>query len=291
MKLCIDCLAAFQAEDWHCPKCGFVPKMIGEWPTFSPDLIGDGPKEFDNSTYERMSAFEARSFYCLSRLRLIQWAFNKFFPTVGNFYDFGAGTGYVLDVLSSIRPELRLYGSDLSTDSLTWVDTRLGGKVNLFHTNATNIPYSEHFDVIGAFDVLEHIENEQPVLRAFHKAIKPGGGILLTVPQHMSLWSRLDDETGHKRRYRGDELAAKVKAAGFDVVLDLCFMGTLFLPQYVSRRWLVRPTGSEGFEAEHTMPASINGLLKGILSFELLLIKAGLRLPFGGMRIVAANKS
>ncbi|MDA1023591.1 MAG: class I SAM-dependent methyltransferase [Proteobacteria bacterium] len=291
MKLCIECRTVFVAEDWHCPACGFVPEMLGDWPTFRPDLVGAGPKEFDQSTYERMAAFEKSSFYCQSRLRLIQWALTKFFPTAGNFYDFGAGTGYVLDGIRSVRPDLRLYGSDLSNDSLTWVDTRLAGNLSLFHTDAEHIPYSEHFDVIGAFDVLEHIEDEQQVLRAFHTSIKPGGGILLTVPQHMMLWSRLDDETGHKRRYRGDELAAKVKAAGFDVVFDTCFMGTLFLPQYVSRRWLVSPAGGEGFEVEHTLPGSINGLLEGILSLELLLIKAGLRLPFGGMRIVAARKS
>ncbi len=265
--------------------------MAGDWPTFRADLVGAGPKEFDRSTYERMSAFEESSFYCLSRLRLIQWALTKFFPAADNFYDFGAGTGYVLDGIRSVRPGLRLYGSDLSNDSLTWIDTRLAGIVNLFHADAEHIPYSEHFDVIGAFDVLEHIEDEHPVLRAFHAAIKPGGGVLVTVPQHMVLWSRLDDETGHKRRYCGDELAAKVTAAGFDVVFDTCFMGTLFLPQYVSRRWLVSPKGGTGFEAEHNLPGLVNGLLEGILSLERLLIKAGLRLPFGGMRIVAARKS
>ena len=290
MKLCIEFRTAFDTEDWHCPTCGFVPEMVGDWPAFKADLVGAGPKEFDSSTYERMSAFEESSFYCQSRLRLIQWALTKFFPTAGNFYDFGAGTGYVLNGIRSVRPDLRLYGSDLSNDSLTWVDTRLAGHVNLFHADAEHIPYAEHFDVIGAFDVLEHIEDEHHVLRAFHAAIKPGGGVLLTVPQHMVLWSRLDDETGHKRRYRGGELAAKVKAAGFDVVFDTCFMGTLFLLQYASRRWLVSPTGSVGFEAEHTLPGPINGLLEGILSLELLLIKAGLRFPFGGMRIVAALK-
>ena len=291
MKLCIECRTVFDAEDWHCPACGFVPEMAGDWPTFKPDLVGTGPKEFDSSIYERMSAFEESSFYCVSRLRLILWALMKFFPTAENFYDFGAGTGYVLEGIRSVRPDLRIYGSDLSADSVAWIDNRLDGNLDLFHTDAEHIPYSEHFDVIGAFDVLEHIEDEQQVLRAFQASLKPGGGILLTVPQHMVLWSRLDDETGHKRRYRGDELAAKLKAAGFDVVFDTCFMGTLFLPQYISRRWLVSPTGGEGFEAEHTLPRPINGLLEGILRFELLLIKAGLRFSFGGMRIVAARKS
>ena len=290
MKLCIECHEVFDSEDWHCPTCSFVPEMTGEWPTFRPDLLGAGPKEFNSTTYERMAAFEASSFYCLSHLRLIRWAFTKFFPAAGNFYDFGAGTGYVLDVLRSTRPGLQMHGSDLSIDSLDWVNTRLGGEATLFHTDADHIPYSEHFDVIGAFDVLEHIDDELAVLRIFHNAIKPGGGVLLTVPQHMSLWSRLDDESGHKRRYVGDELATKVKAVGFKVALDTCFLGTLFLPQYISRRWFISPKGDKGFEVEHILPGSINGALKGVLGLELMLIRAGIRLPFGGMRIVAAYK-
>ena len=290
MKICIECQATFDAEDWCCPYCGFEPKRAGKWLTFAKDMIETGPKEFGDDTYARMSATEESSFYCHSRLRLLQWAFRRFFPDATNFYDFGAGTGYVLQGMRSIKPDLKLYGSDLSVASLAWVDSLLDGDVRLFHTDADHIPYSEHFDVIGAFDVLEHIEDEQTVLRAFYKAIKPGGGVLLTVPQHMSLWSRLDDETGHQRRYRGDELAVKVKAAGFSVVLDTCFMGTLFLPQYISRRWLVSPTGSKGFEAEHNLPGPLNEILKGVLGLELMLIKAGIRVPFGGMRIVAAHK-
>ncbi len=76
-----------------------------------------------------------------------------------------------------------------------------------------------------------------------------------------------------------------------DVVLDTCFLGLLFPPQYVSRRWLVSRPGKQGFEGEHNLPGPLNGILKGILGFELLLIRAGMRIPFGGMRIVVARKA
>ena len=115
--------------------------------------------------------------------------------------------------------------------------------------------------------------------------------MILTVPQHKVLWSRLDDETGHRRRYVGNELAVKARNAGFDVVLDTCFMGTLFPPQYISRRWLVNRSGKEGFEGEHNLPGPLNGILKAILCLELMLIRAGMRISFGGMRIVVAHKT
>ena len=68
-------------------------------------------------------------------------------------------------------------------------------------------------------------------------------------------------------------------------------MGTLFLPQYVSRRWLVNRPGKEGFEGEHNLPGPLSGILKGILGLELMLIRAGMRIPFGGMRIVVARRT
>lgn len=290
MKLCIECRTAFDSEDWQCPACRFVPEMVGHWPTFRADLVGAGPKEFDRSTYERMSACEERSFYTRARLRLIRWAIGKFFPGVANFYDFGAGTGFVIESVRAMKPDLDLYASDLSFDALSWVDARLGGNVTLFHADAGHIPYVEHFDLVGAFDVIEHIDDDEAALGALYRAIKPGGGLLITVPQHMILWSPLDDEAGHKRRYCGNELARKVSLAGFQVILDSGFMATLFLPQLLSRRLLTRFAGRKSFESENMLPAPINGLLEGVLSFELAMLRLGLRFPFGGTRIVAARK-
>ena len=80
--------------------------------------------------------------------------------------------------MRSIKPGLELYGSDLSVASLAWVDSLLGGDVRLFHADAERIPYQEQFDVIGAFDVLEHIDDDTHVLTRLHQAVKPGGGML-----------------------------------------------------------------------------------------------------------------
>lgn len=291
MKLCIECRTAFDTEDWHCPTCGFVPEMAGDWPTFRADLVGTGPKEFGNPIYERMMACEERSFYTRARLRLIRWATEKFFPGLTNFYDFGAGTGLVIESVRAMKPGLDLYASDLSFDALSWVDSRLDGNVTLFHADADHIPYFEHFDVVGAFDVIEHIDDDVAALGALYRAIKPGGGLLITVPQHMMLWSPLDDEAGHKRRYCGNELARKVGEAGFQVIWNSCFMAMLFLPQLLSRRLLTRFASRKSFESENMLPTPINGLLEGVLSIELALLRLGLRFPFGGTKIVAARKS
>lgn len=276
MKQCAACRSVFDADVWRCPSCSFTPPLAGRWPTFAADLVQSGPKEFDDSIYARMKACENRSFYLRSRRRLIEWAFTTFFPSARNFYDFGAGTGFVLEGLHELRPDLKLFASDLAISALSWIDARLAGRITLFHADAARVPYVDHFDVVGAFDVIEHIDDDVAVLKSLHRLVKPGGGILVTVPQHRVLWSQFDDKTGHKRRYCGNELAVKVRQAGFSVILDTCFMGTLFLPQYLSRRLWVGQDGEKKFESEHMLPGPVNGLLRAVLEFELFAHPFGL---------------
>ena len=68
--------------------------------------------------------------------------------------------------------------------------------------------------MIGAFDVLEHIADDELVLSQMHQAVRKGGGIILTVPQHSFLWSEIDEYSRHVRRYSVSEL--KLKLSGRD---------------------------------------------------------------------------
>lgn len=289
MKRCASCDRAFDGEGWRCPACGFAPGLVGAFPTFFPGPAPARPKEFDEETYRRIMACEEKSFYFRARRRLILWALGSFFPDARRLYDLGTGTGFVLSAIRRARPDLELFGSDLSPDSLALVGRRLGDGAMLFHTDAARIPFREHFDVVGAFDVIEHIEDDRAALAEIARAVRPGGGVLLTVPQHMTLWSRLDDETGHKRRYVGRELADKAEDAGLGVLLDTGFMASLLPAQYLSRRLLAKGAG-RAFEAEHLLPSPINRALEAMLMAELALIRAGVRFPFGGMRLVAARR-
>jgi 2-polyprenyl-3-methyl-5-hydroxy-6-metoxy-1,4-benzoquinol methylase len=72
-------------------------------------------------------------------------------------------------------PAPRVYGSDIFNRSLSFAQRRLPDAV-LFQMDARRIPFEEEFDVVGAFDVLEHINEDDVVLRQMLQAIKPGGG-------------------------------------------------------------------------------------------------------------------
>ena len=97
-------------------------------------------------------------------------------------------------------------------------------QAELLQMDARAIPFVEHFDIIGMFDVLEHIEDDRGVLEQTHRALRPGGGLIITVPQHRFLWSRYDEHAHHVRRYAADEIAEKVTAAGFRIIMTTSFV-------------------------------------------------------------------
>jgi SAM-dependent methyltransferase len=160
----------------------------------------------------------------------------------------------------------------------------------LLQMDARSIPFEREFDVVCAFDVIEHIVEDEEVLAQMYRAVKPGGGIMLTVPQHRWLWSRTDDYARHERRYRRSELVAKVQAAGFSVRRVVSFV-SLLLPLMIASRAL------EGLRAnaidthrEFGLPSWINAALRATLDFERRLIVLGVSFPIGGSLLLVAQR-
>jgi SAM-dependent methyltransferase len=156
--------------------------------------------------------------------------------------------------------------------------------------DARQIPFENEFDVIGAFDVLEHIGDDELVLSQMHRAVRKGGGILLTVPQHSFLWSEIDEYSRHVRRYSVSELKAKVKRAGFKTMRATSFV-SLLLPLMLVARLKQRPANRE-FDpaAEFRLSAPANYFLERIMNIERTMIRLGVAFPVGGSLLLVAKK-
>ncbi|MGH7738652.1 MAG: class I SAM-dependent methyltransferase, partial [bacterium] len=111
------------------------------------------------------------------------------------FFEIGCGTGFVLQALERETAGLELFGSEIHLEGLRYARERLA-RTELFQMDAQHIPFRNEFGGIGLFDVLEHIADDQAVLRQVHQALVPGGGLVVTVPQHAFLWSRVDELSG-----------------------------------------------------------------------------------------------
>lgn len=290
MKRCLTCQQKFSSSVAECPACGCSPLLEDGIPLYAPDFAKCGGG-FKSSYFSELAGLEANNFWFRSRNRLILWAMRKYCKDFKSFLEVGCGTGYVLSGVSMEFPDARLLGSEIFTAGLGFAAKRLP-TVNFVQMDARSIPYSEEFDVIGAFDVLEHIQEDVDVLRQFHAALKPQGFILLTVPQHAWLWSSVDEYACHVRRYSAKDIHSRIKASGFQIVRSTSFVTTLLPAMLLSRLLQHGKTLDEiDIDAELKLPVWLNYFFFGLLNFEKLLIKFGLNFPVGGSRLIVAIKA
>ena len=140
------------------------------------------------------------------------------------------------------------------------------------------------------FDVLEHIEDDALVLAQAHRALRHGGRLMITVPQHPFLWSQYDEHAHHVRRYSARDLRDKVVAAGFRIVMMTSFV-SLALPLMALSRFMRRAPRA-GFDvlAELRVGRLANYLLESVLALERVLIRIGARFPAGGSLLLLAQR-
>lgn len=288
MKLCLECNAQFNSSNWRCMTCDYLPQKHIDFLTFAPDLMQCN-SGFDAQNFEKLTAVEASNFWFRARNQLIVWALKKYFCSAKNFLEIGCGTGYVLSGIQKFLPQLNLSGSEISCVGLNSAAKRIN-QAMLFQMDARKIPFVEEYDVIGAFDVLEHIEEDELVLQQMYQAIKPGGGIIVTVPQHQFLWSQQDDHACHVRRYNVTDLKNKAMKAGFKIIKTTSFVSLLLPLMLVSR--LQKRKKVENYDPlqELKLSKGLNTAFENILAFERLMIRAGINFPMGGSLLMIAKK-
>lgn len=242
---------------------------------------------YDPTHFARLFALEDRSFWFRGRSDLINWALDRHFPEARSMLEVGCGTGYVLDRIHLSHPGWRLVGAELLDEGLNLARQRLSAVVQLTQLDAVDMPYTQDFDVVGAFDVIEHIDSDGEALAGMYRALRPGGGLIVTVPQHKWLWSGADVAARHVRRYTKPELHDRLRAAGFEVERILSFV-SLLLPVMVASRIFKRQAAD--VEAELDMPSGLNRALYGVMRLEAALIRAGVTFPAGGSLMAVARR-
>jgi SAM-dependent methyltransferase len=285
MKICLACDQPFESTGWTCPHCGDAPAG-GNSPSFAPyrDDVGSS---FPTDAASQLELLEAGSFWFRARNELLAWALSRYFPGAASFLEVGCGTGFVLAGIHSKLPDLRIEGGELDLEGLSVARRRLPG-VHLYRMDARRIPFENEFDVVGAFDVIEHIDEDELVLQQLARATQPGGGVLITVPQHPALWSAADELARHRRRYTRSELIAKLEQADLRIVRVTSFV-TLLLPAMLLHRRRTRTP--ERTVGECALPPYIDRWLERTMRIERSLIQSGVSFPAGGSLLAVARSA
>jgi len=189
--------------------------------------------------------------------------------------DVGCGTGANLLMLSEYGDA---EGVDISEDALAFCRERGLDKVRL--GAGEQLPYDDGtFDLVTAFDVVEHMDDDLAGLREMRRVLRPGGRVLLFVPTFMFLWGLQDDVSNHRRRYRLPQLRRVLEQAGFEIERTSYANITFFLPILVMRQ-LMRLTGVKAESENDINVTALNGVLGSVLGAESWLLKFT-NLPFG----------
>lgn len=290
MKVCLKCAAKISNKGWQCTSCGWTPEFQDGFPLLAPGLAAGGAN-YPTGSHDLLAQIEADSFWFVSRNKLLSYLLDRFFPNAGSMLEIGCGTGFVLSGLAQHRPGMIFFGAEAYPSGLKHAQKRVP-KAEFAQMDACQIPFSEEFDVIGAFDVLEHIQDDKKALQEINKALMPEGGMIITVPQHPWLWTKTDERGGHKRRYTRAEMRKKAEAAGFHVLMMTSFI-SLLLPFMLASRW-INVLSENKFESKTKagirLSGIVNSLFTNICTQERTLIRLSVPLPFGGSLVCVAKK-
>ena len=154
--------------------------------------------------------------------------------------------------------------------------------------SATELPFADGtFDVVSAFDVVEHCADDGRAVAELRRVLVPGGRMLLSVPAYQWAWSDHDVRAGHHRRYTRAGIVELVEAAGLEVLRATYAFGgvfPLFAAERLRRR--VRPA-STGDSRLPEVPPRVDRALIGVCRAEAWLLRRR-DLPFGSSVFVAA---
>jgi SAM-dependent methyltransferase len=243
----------------------------------------------EQETYRRMAEIQEKHWWYEARRQIIAAVLGKLkLPASAEILEVGCGPGANLKMLAKFGKVTGVEPDDFSIEHARKVS---GCRVEKGFL-PDDLRVSGPFDLIGAFDVIEHVGPDLESLKTIHALTRQGGYALFTVPAYMFLWSQHDVVNHHKRRYILPQFRALLKQAGFEVSY-ISYYNTLLFPLIAGVR-MVKKLLKLKEAPDDTIPgvAFVNESLRGIFALERHIIGCGcFSLPFGVSVIALCRKS
>jgi SAM-dependent methyltransferase len=203
--------------------------------------------------------------------------------------DAGCGTGGFLVKLATWYPDRTLLGLDADQQACKRAATKSARPVCAGSVDALPFPDGV-FAVIFSADVLCHRNvDEQGALRQFRRCLAESGWLILNLPAYHWMLSGHDSAVHNTRRYTTAKLARLLKATGFRLIYSTYWNSLLFPFMVVSRK-LFSPKGTRAASGVTLHRPPVDTVGRAATGLETILLRAGLRFPFGGSVLAIATR-
>lgn len=193
--------------------------------------------------------------------------------------EIGTGTGEMINVIATLGAS-PVVGTDYSWRALGHARRRDPG-LRLYASVADRQPLPSGFaGTVTCLETIEHLDDDRAALREYHRLLRPGGTLLVTVPSYEWLWGDHDDRAAHRRRYTAASLERAVADAGFDVERVTYVFSFLVPAAFLVRRTPLRHLVS-GTEDELSMVHPLIEKLMLLLAAVERRLTRSIRIPFG----------
>ena len=226
----------------------------------------------EKSEFKKMQVYENTHWWYTARRELIIQLIPK---KVKTMFEIGTGTGK--NLFEFKKRGILVEGLEIDKTAAEEAKKR---NLKVHCKPIEKFYFQKKYDLVLMADVLEHLKNDEAILKKLSKAINKNGIIMLTVPAFQSLFSRHDELCHHYRRYNKKQLELILKKAGFEIEFISYWNFFLFAPIAIIK--LIKKSFGKTTESDmNDTPKAINWVLKNILKLENFIIKQKIHLPFG----------
>lgn len=235
------------------------------------------------TVYEQFAELERDHFWFVGRRRIFFDQLDRELAGTRplEILEVGCGAGGMLGPLSKYG---RVTGLDISKEYIEFCKSR--GHERVLTGSGYELPFRDgSFDLVAAFDTIEHIPDDTRVLREFQRVLKPGGRLFVSVPAYQFLYSQNDRVAHHQRRYTRGLLGERLRAAGF-TPRKASYFNTMLFPLILPAVLVLKlkeklfglPDGQTNLSVKFAGP--VNSTFAWIMSSERWLLR-NMEFPFG----------
>ena len=219
----------------------------------------------DRSVYDSMAEIDERHWWYVARRKVLAELIRRRVqpPKDARLLEIGCGTGHNLKMLGEFG---KVDGLEIDEAARSFAEKRVGHEIfSAPLPELAGIP--EHsYDVVGAFDVIEHIPDDAGALESISRLLRPRGKFVMTVPAHQWMWSAHDVVNHHQRRYSKSSLKRLIDASPLRLE-TMGYFNSLLFPIAVAERLASKVRGKD--DANLAPPAEpLNQALERVFAAE-----------------------